>query len=143
MVRILFFKQAYSDLPNLCGCLLIGGSVKRAQPKKSPSNGCCLNEASIIVMSVQLRVYVINVSFISVYISAHMFTLLRGGYTQQRETSSFLDLETSFLVHIWVCLISNGPTLFKKKLNVELYNIFFHEVDTCTVPKLQSELKNS
>jgi len=33
--------------------------------------------------------------------------LLRGGYIQQRETSSFLELETSFLVHICI-LGQNG-----------------------------------
>jgi len=41
---------------------------------------------------------------------------LRGGYTQQRETSSFLDLETSFLVHICI-LGQNG----EKNANIFFY----------------------
>jgi len=44
--------------------------------------------------------------------------------------------------YIWVCLISNRSPLFKIKLNIELCTVFSHEVDTFTVPKLQSELKN-
>ena len=45
--------------------------------------------------------------------------------------------------YIWVCLISKGSPNLKIKLHIGLYIDFFHKVDTSTVPKLQSEFKNS
>jgi len=41
------------------------------------------------------------------------------------------------------CSVSLHYIQSKIKLNIGLYTVLFHKVDTCTVPKLQSEFKKS
>jgi len=48
----------------------------------------------------------------SILIHKCQFVLsVKAGYTQQRETSSFLDLKTSFLVH--VCVLDQNGFFFR------------------------------
>jgi len=52
---------------------------------------------------------------------------LRGGYTQRRETSSFLDLETSFLVHI--CILGQNGVYFGSKWREKNAKLFLTPSD--------------